>query len=90
MNFDDLQFNPHLGGVGTQAKVNFDNGYGASVVSGPWFYTDASNPYEVGVFHNGKLCYDTHITSDVIGHCDVDEVNRILADIEALPESDKD
>lgn len=86
MNFGDLEFRDRESGImGTQARVDFENGYGASVISGPYFYTDAENPYEVAVMLNGSLCYDTPITNDVIGYCNEQRVTELLAEIEALP-----
>ena len=45
-----------------QAKVYFDNGYGASVITGQDFYTDSDHPYELAVIdHVGNIKYDTTI-----------------------------
>jgi hypothetical protein len=86
MKLDDLKFEPHrVSPSGKWARVEFANGYGASVISGPLFYTDGDNPYEVAVLHDGSLCYDTPITDHVIGHCNAEKVNSLLAEIEALP-----
>jgi len=49
MKLCDLEFKPHPVS-GLIAKVAFENGYGASVVSGPLFYTDEGHPYEVAVW----------------------------------------
>ena len=51
----------------------------------PFFYRSPEKPYELGVFHNGSLCYDTPITNDVIGHLTKAAVSKLLAKIEALP-----
>lgn len=37
----------------------------------------------------GDLCYDTHITDDVIGYLSEDEAEKILNDIAALPRKRK-
>ena len=87
MEISNLDFKPHSTGLGgTQAEISFDNGYGASVLTGEMFYTSDDGPYEVAVLHNGKLAYDTHITSDVLGHQTVEDVEKLLDAIQALPE----
>ncbi len=81
-----LKFKPHSGGMGgTSAKVKFDNGYGASVITGSMFYTSDSHPYELAVLKGGELCYDTPLTSDVIGHLTEDAVQTLLLQIKELP-----
>ena len=75
---------------GIQRIYRFDNGYGASVISGGYAYTDMDHPYELAVIKfDGEgdrfsLCYDTPIGSDVIGYLDADEVNEILKQIKHL------
>jgi len=83
MKFSDLNFETK--GVGLQARVNFPNGYGASVVIGLFSYGGSEGLYELGVMHNGELCYDTPITSDVVGWLSPSEVTEYLQQIEALP-----
>ena len=72
---------------GTQWKFKFDNGYGASVITGGIAYCDDAHPYELAVLHHDELCYDTPITDDVIGYLTSDEVFDLLDKIEQL-ESD--
>lgn len=87
MKVSDLTFKTHPAGLGgTQAHVYFPNGYGASVITGSYFYTSQHCPYEVAVLNaDGSLCYSTPITDDVIGYCTAEEVEELLAKIEALP-----
>ena len=91
MNFADLDFGTHPSAItgGSQAKVFFDNGYGASIVSGGWFYTSENSPYELAVLKGkeGKwsINYDTPITDDVIGYLTESDVSALLTKIEALP-----
>lgn len=91
---EDLKFKPHpAGGVGgTAARVFFDNGYGASVVTGEYFYSSEDAPYEIGVLKGDKdsstLTYDTPITDDVIGYRTESETNTILDAIAALPKAE--
>ena len=61
----------------------FDNGYGASVITGG--YGDESAPYELAVLHRGRIVYDTPITDDVIGWLTAAEVEELLDRIAALP-----
>ena len=86
------------GGSGTQKIWRFPNGYGASVVQfklmgnlGYGSYTSNENEWELTVLKfKGKdidsfeLCYDTSITSDVIGHLTKTEVEEILLKISKL------
>ena len=72
---------------GAQWIFGFDNGYGASVITGVIAYCDDEHPYELAVLHHDELCYDTPITDDVIGYLTSDEVFDLLDKIEQL-ESD--
>lgn len=91
MKISDLKFEPHPGGFGgTQAKVKFKNGYGASIITGPMFYTDAEHPYEIAVLNlEDAIDYTTPITNDVVGHLNEEEANEILSQIENLPKGAK-
>lgn len=97
--FEDLVFNPHaiskearylpspLCEEYTEAKhavMQFDNGYGISVVKGTMFYSNGIDTYEVAVLKEGAICYDTPITDDVIGRVDADEVSDIMKQIQEL------
>ena len=51
----DLDFKAHPAGMGgTQAVVQFPNGYGASIITGYFAYSGNGNPYEIAVLHNDK------------------------------------
>nr|DAY24856.1 MAG TPA: hypothetical protein [Caudoviricetes sp.] len=67
-----------------QWKFKFDNGYGASVITGGIAYCNETQPYELAVLKHGELCYDTPITDDVIGYLTSDEVYDLLDRIEQL------
>ena len=95
MNFSDLNFQPHpsAAAVGVQARHFFDNGYGISVVmfrgiAGGGYYGYEEGMYESAVLkgteENWNICYDTPITSDVIGHQTEEEVEVLLHDVENL------
>jgi len=73
-----------------QKVYKFDNNYGASVVKGEHTYGGDEGLWELAVviFDTSggfNLCYTTPITSDVEGHLSDDEVEVLLAKIEALP-----
>lgn len=86
--FEDLKFNPHPRVEGIQARMDFDNGYGISVIQGPYFYCDGPHEYEVAVFKGGHLTYGTPITDDVIGHVGSAEVTDIMRQIQDLPKAE--
>lgn len=72
---------------GVRKLYSFANGYGASVVRHKYSYGWEKMLWELGVTtaDDGELCYDTPITSDVIGHLTDEEVEKLLDEIEALP-----
>lgn len=85
--FKDLTFGAHKTiGFGTQAKFQFDNGYGISVITGSSAYGDGDTPYEAAVLlSDGSLCYDTPVTEDVMGHLTADTVTDKMRQIQELP-----
>ena len=63
----------------------FQNGYSASVVCNPTTYGYSMGLFEVAVLDkDGRLCYDTPITSDVEGYLTFQGVADILKDISKL------
>lgn len=69
---------------GEQWRFSFNNGYGASVITGGIAYCNEAQPYELAVLKHDELCYDTPITDDVIGYLTSDEVYDLLDRIEQL------
>lgn len=68
-----------------QKIYTFDNGYGASVICNQSSYGSDNGLFELAVLDkDGEICYDTTITSDVIGYMTHDYVARVLKDIESL------
>jgi hypothetical protein len=65
--------------------VEFDNGYAASVICNEHSYGGHSGLFEVAILRDDQLCYDTPITSDVLGHLDFSQVADVLEQIKALP-----
>ena len=86
--FKDLDFQPHpnmghAGGV--QARIQFDNGYGASIVRSQYTYGGDKGLYELAVLDsNGSLTYDTPITNDVIGYLRPEDVTDVMEKIQQL------
>ena len=85
-NFKDLVFIPHPiareaqklplylakeYAEAKQAKMDFENGYGISVLFGSMFYSNGIDTYEVGILKDGILCYATPITDVSYTHLDV-------------------
>ena len=77
-----------------QAIYFFSNGYGISVINiigtdGVYFsYTKNKEQYEIAVLEGNKessrITYDTVITDDVIGYLGIEEVYKIMEEIEKL------
>ncbi len=92
LKFTDLEFKQHpcYDGEGdVQALKFFPNGYGVSVVRFPGSYGYGLGLYEVAVIkgtdeENFKLCYDTPITDDVLGHRDEQDVENIMQEVQSL------
>jgi hypothetical protein len=67
------------------ARVNFNNGYGVSLVTGDdFFYCDDERPYEAAVLKDDELCYDTYLTSDVLGWQTAEDVEELLKKVSEL------
>ena len=85
--FDDLLFktmNEDIKWI--RARVNFDNGYGVSVIQGPHSYGGQKGLYELAVLDSyGDVCYNTPITNDVIGFLKPEDVTRHMIEIQQLP-----
>jgi len=80
--------------------LTFKNGYGASIIP-EYHYPPKQKPmdsvknrkvipglYEVAVFYNGELCYDTPITHDVLRSQNDPEVQRVVGMIQRLERMD--
>ena len=73
-----------------RVKVMFNNGFGASIITGQGSYSSEGHPYELAVIDKGGIRYDTPISDDVLGHLNADEVKKILFEISGLiPDSMK-
>lgn len=84
INFKKLPSRPRNGGI--QYIYKAPNGYGASIVQHPFSYGSFDGLWELGVLDsNDRLCYDTPITSDVLGYLTEEDVNETLVKISELP-----
>jgi hypothetical protein len=84
--FKDLEFKQDIQRGLNAARIMFDNGYGASVVIGPYTYGGEDGLYELAVIlgSDGKLTYDTPVTDDVEGYLTEDEVTKLMEQIQNL------
>lgn len=84
----ELHERPAAGGV--QWEFHFPNGYGASVVCGPYSYGGPSGLWEVAVLSSPDwdIDYSTPVTYDVLGYQTVEEVREVLRRIADLPRGD--
>jgi hypothetical protein len=84
--FNDLKFVPHAAGMGgVMSRIQFENGYGASVVSSPYTYGGDKGLYELAVLDNsGELTYATSVTDDVIGYLRPEDVTDVMEKIQQL------
>ena len=67
-----------------RCTMNFDNGYGVSVISGKCFYSDEEHPYEVAILKDGNITYDTPLTDDVLGYQTETSVTEIMKQVQEL------
>ncbi len=84
--FNDLEFVPHAAGLGgVMSRIQFENGYGASVVKTPHTYGGDKGLYELAVLDNeGNLTYSTPVTDDVIGYLRPEDVTDVMEKIQQL------
>jgi hypothetical protein len=84
--FNDLEFVPHAAGMGgVMSRIQFENGYGASVVKTDYTYGGDKGLYELAVLDsNGSLTYSTSITDDVIGYLRPEDVTDVMEKIQQL------
>jgi hypothetical protein len=72
-----------MGGV--MSRIQFDNGYGASVVKSEYTYGGKDGLYELAVLDSdGNLTYATSVTDDVIGYLRPEDVTDVMAKIQQL------
>jgi hypothetical protein len=88
ITFKDLEFIEikDLFYNGIQCRVQFDNGYGASIVSHNYSYGGKEGLYELAVLNeNGKIHYDNPVANgNVRGYLNESEVTELLKQIQEL------
>ena len=84
--FKDIQFktNPMGADFGIVSRTQFDNGYEVSVVRSEHSYGGNKGLYELAIFKDGEICYDTPITDDVIGYLRPEDVTDVMERVEKL------
>ena len=96
--FKDLEFETHpilldakssqvtkeLFANSKHAVMEFENGYGVTVIFGEQFYSNGINNYEVAVLKDGFLCYKTYITDSVVAYVSEDGVTEIMRKVQEL------
>ena len=84
--FKDIEFktNPNGEEFGVTSRTKFENGYEASVVKSEYSYGGRDGLYELAIFKDGEICYDTPITDDVIGYLTEDDVTETFNKIQEL------
>lgn len=77
--FKDLEFKPHAFIPGAvHAEMNFDSGFGISVLQGLGFYC-TKDTYEVGLLKNGRLSVHTPCgDEDVLGYQTAEEIIQLM------------
>ena len=70
--------------TGIQYLVFYPNGYGASIVQHKYSYGGDKGLYELAIFKDGEICYDTPITDDVIGYLRPEDVTDVMERVEKL------
>jgi len=84
--FNDLKFKPHPHVEGVISRIQFDNGYGASVVKTSYSYGGNEGLYELAVVDTkGDITYSTPVADDVVGYLTEQEVTDLLKEIQQLP-----
>ena len=90
-SIDGIEEEVNMFDKGVRSKIQFDNGYGASVVSHNYSYGGKEGLYELAVLdENGNLHYDNPVANgDVRGHLTEEEVTDLLKQIQDLPLQDE-
>ena len=83
--FNDLEFRQSYAG-GEISRLFFDNGYGVSVVRGPFTYGGPEGLFELAILdaQTQELVFNTPITDDVIGHLTEEGVTQLMTEIQLL------
>jgi hypothetical protein len=84
--FNEIEFKPNPMGAdfGIVSRTKLDNGYEVSVVKSEYSYGGDKGLYELAIFKDGEICYDTPITDDVIGYLRPEDVTEVMEKIQKL------
>ena len=83
--FNSLKFERHhVSKSGKQAYIEFDNGYGVSVVSTPFSYGGKAGLYEVAVLRDRQFVDIPDWRDNVKGWLTERDVDDILTEIKSL------
>ena len=84
--FKDLKFKYSNSITGVQARITFENGYGASVVKSPYSYGGRMGLYELTILdEKGHIYFPTPISdSGVIGYLKEEDVTEAMRRIQEL------
>ena len=84
--FKDIIFksNPMGEDFGIVSRTKFDNGYEVSVVKSLYTYGGDKGLYELAIFKDGEIRYDTPITGDVIGYLRPEDVTDVMERVQKL------
>jgi hypothetical protein len=83
--FKDLVFKPHSLGNGIQAVIDFENGYGISVVQTPYSYGGKMGLFEIAVVDKDReVVYNTPVAEGVIGYLREEDVTQAMERIQLL------
>lgn len=81
------EWKDHLDGT-EHYQFHFENGYGASVIRGPYSYGGPQGLYKLAVLRKRRkyweITYKTPITNDVLGNLKYNDVVQALEDISGL------
>jgi hypothetical protein len=86
--FKDLEFKLHPNHIGgKQARITFENGYGASIIQTPLSYGGKIGLYELAVLNSeGDICTNTSVSEDgIVGYLREEDVSEVMIRIQNLP-----
>jgi len=85
--FKDLVFEPWIASLhanNKRASIEFENGFGVSVLFGYSFYSNGIDTYELAVLFDGDICYSTEITDDVLGWITENQITEVMEKLQNL------
>lgn len=87
--FNDLIFGQHINNnikETKQARMQFDNGYGISVLLGGYgIYSNGIDTYEVAILYNDELCYDSGLCDNILTYQTQEQITELMEKIQLLP-----